>query len=199
MIIVGLTGGWGTGKTTVARMFARLGAKILDADRISHSLIRPDTKSWKAIVLLFGKDVLNGNRTINRKKLGKIVFENKKYLKKLERIIHPLVVEEITKRLARIKHKSKNDLIIIDAPLLIEAGLQKQVDKLIVVKLERKRQIARLLKKSDLSRSQMLKRIALQMPLSRKTAMADYVIDNNRGLKNTANQVRRIWEEIKNE
>ena len=117
---------------------------------------------------------------------------------KLEGIIHPRVIREIVNRLSRIKHKAKNSVVIIDAPLLIEAGLKKKTDKLIVVKLNRERQLARMLKKSNLSRSQILKRISRQMPLSKKIAMADYVIDNNRGLRRTAAQVKKIWEEIKN-
>ncbi|MEA3328517.1 MAG: dephospho-CoA kinase [Candidatus Omnitrophota bacterium] len=198
MMVVGLTGSLGTGKTTAAKMFAGLGAKVLDADKIAHGLIQPDTKAWEQIVVLFGRNILNKNQTISRGKLGSIVFNNKRYLKKLESIIHPLVIRKITKSLERISHKRKIKVVVIDAPLLIEAGLKKKVDKLIAVKLDQKSQITRSLKKPNLSQRQILKRIALQIPLSKKITMADYVIDNNKGLKNTASQVKKIWEEIKN-
>jgi dephospho-CoA kinase len=196
VIVLGLTGSLGAGKTTVARMFSKLGARVLDADKIAHKLIGPGMKGWRAIVLWLGKDILNKNQTVNREKLAEIVFKNKKDLKKLEKIIHPLVIGEIKKYLDR--NKTKNRVVIIDAPLLIEAGLKKKVDKLIVVKLDRKKQIARVLRQSRLSGGQILRRIKLQLPQSKKIAMADYIIDNNGNIKNTASQVKKIWREVKN-
>ena len=119
-------------------------------------------------------------------------------MRKLERIIHPLVIREITARLRKIQHSSKNNIVVIDAPLLIEAGLDKKVDILIVVKLKRAGQIIRALRQKRVPRAQILKRIKSQLPLSEKIALADYVIDNNGRRNDTRRQVKKIWEEMKN-
>ena len=198
MIVIGLTGSFGTGKSTVARMFKELGARVLDADTIAHNLIRPGRDSWRKIVRWFGPDILNRNQTINRDKLAKIVFRKRQDLRKLEEIIHPLVVREIAGRLGKIENSRKDEIVVIDAPLLIEVGLAKKVDTLIVVKLNRIEQIARSLKQKGISRAQILKRIRSQLPLSKKIAIADYVIDNNGRKNDTRRQVKKIWEEIKN-
>ena len=198
MIVIGLTGSFGTGKSTVARMLKELGARVLDADTIAHDLIRPGRNCWRKIVHCFGLDILNKNQSINRDKLAKIVFKKRQDLRKLEEIIHPLVIREIAARLGKIENSRKNEIVVIDAPLLIEAGLAKKVDTLIVVKLNRTGQIARALKQKGISRAQILKRIRSQLPLSKKIAIADYVIDNNRRKNDTRRQVKKIWEEIKN-
>lgn len=198
MIVIGLTGSFGTGKSTAARMFKELGAKVLDADTIAHDLIRPGRDSWRKIVHWLGPDILNRNQSINRDKLAKIVFRKRQDLRKLEQIIHPLVVREIAGRLGKIENSRKNEIVVIDAPLLIEVGLAKKVDILIVVKLNRIEQIARALKQKEISRTQVLKRIRSQLPLSKKIAIADYVIDNNGRKNDTRRQVKKIWEEIKN-
>jgi len=198
VIVIGLTGSFGTGKSTVARMFKELGARVLDADTITHNLIRPGRDSWRKIVRWFGPDILNRNQTINRDKLAKIVFRKRQDLRKLEEIIHPLVVREIAGRLGKIENSRKDEIVVIDAPLLIEVGLAKKVDTLIVVKLNRTEQIVRSLKQKGISRAQILKRIRSQLPLSKKIAIADYVIDNNGKKNDTRRQVKKIWEEIKN-
>ena len=198
MIVIGLTGSFATGKSTVAGMFKELGARVLDADTIAHDLIRPGRDCWRKIVHCFGPDILNRNQSINRDKLAKIVFRKRQDLRKLEEIIHPLVVREIAGRLGKIENSRKNEIVVIDAPLLIEVGLAKKVDTLIVVKLNRTEQIARALKQKGISRAQILKRIRSQLPLSKKIAIADYVIDNNRRKNDTRRQVKKIWEEIKN-
>jgi len=198
VIVIGLTGSFGTGKSTVARMFKELGARVLDADTIAHDLIRPGRDSWRKIVHCFGPDILNRNQSINRDKLAKIVFRKRQDLRKLEQIIHPLVVREIARRLGKIENSRKNEIVVIDAPLLIEVGLAKKVDILIVVKLNRTEQIVRALKQKGISRAQILKRIRSQLPLSKKIAIADYVIDNNGRKNDTRRQVKKIWEEIKN-
>ncbi len=198
MIVIGLTGSFGTGKSTVAGMFREFGAKVLDADSIAHKLLCPGTNSWRKIVHWFGTAILNRNQSINRDKLAKIVFRKRQDLRKLERIIHPLVIREIASRLRKIENSRKDEIVVIDAPLLIEAGLAKKVDTLIVVKLNRTEQIARSLKQKGISRAQILKRIRSQLPLSKKIAIADYVIDNNGRKNDTRRQVKKIWEEIKN-
>lgn len=187
-IILGLTGSFGSGKTTVAKIFRDLGAKTIDADRIAHSLIKPKTKIYKKIINIFGKDILKKNRTIDRRKLAKLVFSNKKSLKKLNRIMHPEIIRII-------KEKIKNTfakVIVLDAPLLLEAGLKSLVDKLVVVDIRKPIQIKRIQNKTHQNRIDILKRLKFQIPLAQKIRMADFVIDNSQTFENTKKQVEKI-------
>lgn len=187
-IILGLTGSFGSGKTTVARIFRSYGAKIIDADKIAHRLIKPQTKIYKNIINTFGKDILKKNRTIDRKKLARIVFHNKHLLKKLNRIVHPKVIRLIKEKI----NTSPGKVIILDAPLLIEAGLKKMVDKLIVVTITRERQIERISKKTGFNRPDILKIIKAQIPLRNKVRLADFIIDNSQTVEKTKKQIKQI-------
>jgi dephospho-CoA kinase len=191
-IIIGLTGSFGSGKTTVARSFSTLGAKVIDADKIAHSLIIPRGAVYKKIVSVFGKDILDKNKRIDRVKLGRIVFFDKKLLFKLSRIIHPEVIKIIKNKI----RDSKSRLIVLDVPLLIESGLNKIADKVIVVKAMRYKQIERIKNKTHLSKAEILKRIKNQMPLRQKEHFADFIIDNNGSIKETEKQVRKILRRL---
>jgi len=194
--VIGVTGGLCTGKTTVARFFAELGAEVLDADEIAHQVMRPGEKPWEEIVVAFGEDVLDNDRTINRRSLAKIVFESREALERLEGIVHPAVIGEIQKSLIQIKAKKSASFVVIDAPLLIEAGLDKIVDELVVVKVSQGKQIERTVSSGRITRDQAMKRIAYQLPLTKKIEKADYVIDNSGSLDQTRRQVERIWRKI---
>ena len=187
-IVLGLTGSFGSGKTTVAGIFRSYGAEIIDADRIAHSCIAGGTLSYKRICKAFGKDILKKNRTIDRVKLARIVFDNKGLLKKLNKIIHPEVIRIIRKKIK----KSKSKIIVLDAPLLLEAGLRRMVDKLIVVKIKRAEQLERIQRKFSFSREDILKRIKRQMPLQLKVRLADFVIDNSGTIEETKKQIEEI-------
>lgn len=193
-IVLGITGSFGSGKTTVAKIFKSAGCKIIDADRIAHKLIKPKTKIYKKIVDTFGCGILKKNKTIDRYKLAKIVFDNRNLLNTLSKIIHPPVI-----RFIRDKIKTSNSkIIVLDAPLLIEAGLADLVDKLIVVVINRRKQIERILKKMPLNKTDVLKRIKYQLPLKEKVRLADFIIDNSGTIKETKKQVaqirRRLWK-----
>lgn len=177
MILVGLTGGVATGKSTVAAMFKRCGAVVIDADELARDAVAPGKPAWRDIVTIFGGKVLNPDRTINRHALGAIVFRSPAKRRRLEQIIHPRVAREqqrLTKRAAR---KDPHAVVIYDVPLLFEAGIDKRVDAIIVVTADQKTQIARLKKRNGLSRAEALRRIKSQMPLSKKIGQADYVMD----------------------
>ena len=189
-IILGITGSFGSGKSTVAKMFASYGAKLIDADKLAHRVISPQTESYKKICGIFGKGILKRNRTVDRRKLAQIVFDNKNLLKKLNAIIHPEVISMIR---GQIK-TAKSRIIILDAPLLLEAGLKKIVDKLIVIKITRNKQIERIQNRTSLSRPALLKRIACQIPLRLKERLADFVIDNSGTIKKTRKQAEEIWK-----
>lgn len=197
MLLVGVTGGVATGKSTVAQMFKLCGAVVINADQLARDMVHPDRPAWRAIVRSFGKEVLNPDRTIDRHALGAIVFHDKGKLRRLERIIHPRVAREQA-RLA--KHAARQDpraVVVYDVPLLFEAGIDKRVDKIIVVIADQETQIARLKKRNGLSRSQALRRIRSQMSLAQKIRRADIVIDGTRSRALLRAQVRRLYRSLR--
>lgn len=194
-IVAGLTGGIGTGKSTVSAIFRGLGAYIIDADEIAKDVVRKGTSPWKEIKDLFGEEVLDPDGKLNRTKLGEVVFGDESKRKKLEEIVHPEVFKEIERQKEEILKEDRDAIIILDIPLLFESGYQKDVDKLIVVYAGEKEQISRL--SGKLSREETLKRIKSQMPTEEKKKLADYIIDNTGSLKETEEQCRKIYEELK--
>jgi len=197
-LIVGLTGGIVGGKSTVASMFRDLGAKIIDADKLGHSAILPYRPAWEKITRLFGKGVLQNDLTIDRGKLGKIVFTNQTLLKKLNEITHPEIIKLIKKEISFAKNKnhSQEKILIIDAALIYEAKIDRLMDKIIVVYIDEDEQVKRLAKRNNLSEDETLQRIKSQMPTKEKIEMADYVIDNSSSLYKTKKQVEKIWQEL---
>jgi len=176
MILVGLTGGVATGKTTVAKMFRRCGAVVIDADRLAREAVRPGKPAWRAIVRTFGKGVLNPDRTIDRHALGAIVFHDMNKLRRLERIIHPRVAREQARLTTQAARQDPNVVVIYDVPLLFEAGIDKRVDKIIVVTASRETQITRLKTRRGLTRPEAVRRIRSQIPLAEKVRRADFVL-----------------------
>ena len=197
-LIVGLTGGIGSGKSIVTSMFKDLGAKIIDADKLGHGVILPYKSAWKKIVKLFGKDILQNDLIIDRKKLGKIVFANQALLKKLNEITHPKITKLIKKEinLAKNKTRSQEKILVIDAALIYEAKIDRLMDKIIVVYIDEDEQIKRLIKRNNLSKKEALQRIKSQIPMKEKAKMADYVIDNSNSLNKTKEQVEKIWQSL---
>lgn len=189
-IVLGLTGSFGSGKTTVAGILRSCGAKIIDADRIAHRCIAPGTKTYKRICKVFGKNILKKDRSIDRVKLGGIVFGDKDLLKKLNKIIHPEVIRVIRNKIK----KTKSKIIVLDAPLLLEADLRSAIDKLIVVNIKRAKQLERIQKEFSFSRQEILGRIRCQLPLALKVRLADFVIDNSGTIGETEQQVKEVWK-----
>jgi dephospho-CoA kinase len=191
-IVIGITGSFGSGKTTVAKILKSFGAEVIDADRIAHSIIQPQRNTYKKIIKLFGRGILKNNKTVNRHKIAEIVFRDKILLKKFNNIMHPEIIRIMKNKVRTLGGR----VIALDAPLLLEAGLKKMVDKLIVVKIGRKTQIGRLLKKTSLEKPSILKRIKAQMPLENKVRLADFVIDNSSSVKNMKKQLKRVWAQF---
>lgn len=198
MLIVGLTGGIVSGKTTIAKMFQELGAQVIDADEIARKVVRPGEKAWQGIVEYFGPEILRDDLEINRKKLADIVFSNKEKLAVLNSITHPEIILMLKKQINQLKNKyQKNIICIVEAPLLFEAHLEDMMDKIIVVYLNREEQLKRLLLRNNLTREEAIQRIESQMPLEEKLSRADYVIDNCFSLQQTKKKVLQVWKELK--
>ncbi len=190
--VIGVTGIFGSGKSTVSEMLRAYGLKIIDADKLAHKYLLPGTKTYKKILGYFGKGILKKNRKIDRRKLGKLVFGNRELVKKLNAIIHPKVIADIKSAIRRSGGKT----VVLDAPLLIESGLRKIVDDLIVVIIERDELIRRMAKKVSLKRPEILARIKSQIPQKVKARFANFIIDNSGTVNETKKQVRKIMKKI---
>lgn len=195
-MLIGLTGGIASGKNLVAGYFKELGAYIIDADEISRETTMPQMPAYNDIVNKFGLNILNPDKTINRKKLGDIVFNNKDLLKKLNQITHPRIIEEEKKRIKDIQSKKPDAVVVVNAALLIESGHYKEMDKVIVVYADEDMQIKRIMQRDGLTEKEAKIRIACQMPLKEKTKLADFVIDNTQNIEKTKAEAARIFEKI---
>lgn len=195
MIVIGLTGSLGSGKSTVARMFAQKGAKVIDVDKLVHEHLRPVGKAYAKVVRAFGKKILNG-KDIDRRQLAGIVFRDPRKLKKLTSIVHPIILKEVQVEIKSLKRSSKTRLVVVDAPLLIEAGWHKWVDYVILVQATRAQQIRRVQAQRPIDRAEILRRIKSQMPIRQKINMADIVIDNRKNLKATQKQTHMIAQRL---
>lgn len=196
MILVGLTGGVATGKSTVAAMFKRCGAIVIDADELAREVVTPGKPAWKEIVKTFGKGVLNPDRSINRQTLGAIVFHHPAKRHALERIIHPRVAHEQARLTRQAARNNPNTVVIYDVPLLFEGGIDKRVDTTIVVTADRDTQIARLKKRNGLSRAEAIRRIRSQMPLTKKRRLADYVLNGTMQKNDLFRQIARLFKQF---
>ena len=197
MILVGLTGGVATGKSTVAKMFKQCGAVVIDADELAREVVKPGKPAWREIVTLFGKTILNRDRSLNRQALGSIVFRNRTKRRQLERIIHPRVAREqarLTKQAARTDPQA---VVIYDVPLLFEAGIDTRVDTTIVVAADRKTQVARLKKRNGLSQAEAVRRIRSQMPLAKKIQRADHVLNGTLPRPSLGQQVSLLLKDLR--
>jgi dephospho-CoA kinase len=194
MVVVGIVGLPGSGKSTVARIFQRFGAYVIDADKVGHELLSPGTGVWHKILARFGEGLLGEGGEIDRKRLADIVFSDPIKLKILNLIMHPEMGDEISRRIEGIRERDPDAVVVVDGAILVEARFSSY-DKLILVYCEDKEREERLLKKG-LSVEEMRKRERYQMPLERKKALADYIIDNSGDISRTEDRARRIWEEI---
>jgi len=192
MIIVGLTGSVGTGKSTVTKFFGELGAYIIDWDDLARKVTHPHLKAWKEIVEYFGKGILNDDLTINRQKLAEIVFSDREKVAKLNQIVHPEVFKEDERITNKVKSLDPDALIIKDIPLLFEVARPIFVDKVVVVSASEQTQLRRLEEKG-MSREDARSRIKSQLPLEEKIKSADFVINNDGPLEETKRQIEEIY------
>lgn len=197
MLLVGLTGGLGSGKTTIARMFNQLGAHIIDADLLAREVVKVGKPAFKMIIKVFGDSILTAQHTLNREALAKIVFQNPGKLKRLTNILYPYIAQAQTRRTREIRRRNPHAVIIYDAAMLIEAQAHKRMDKVIVVHADRTTQITRASQRDGLSRAETIRRLRYQMPLRKQLRFADIVIDGTMSLKQLRAVVQDLYEDFR--
>ncbi len=192
MVVIGLTGGIASGKSTVSRMLNDLGAEIIDADELSKEVVRPGQPAMQRIAEEFGSAVLLPDGSLNRQAMGRLVFGDPAARHKLNQIIHPLVIGMVRDRLIMLRERGCR-VAVVDAPLLLEAEMDFLVDQVWVVAVPEDIQVARAMKRDNLSEQAAMARIRSQMPLGEKVKRADRVIYNSGSLANTRRQVEMLW------
>ncbi len=190
--LIGLTGNIGCGKSTVAAMLAELGAEVIDADQLVHKLMEPGTAGWRSIVQRFGQGILRPDGTIDRARLGDIVFRDRVALADLEAITHPAARKLAEDRIAT----SRRPVVVLEAIKLIEAGWNRKVDSVWVVTCRREQQIERLRRSRGMNATEAELRVDAQSPAAEKLKQADLVIDNSGALEETRSQVEAAWSRI---
>ncbi len=196
-LLVGLTGGMGSGKSLAASYFRELGAQMIDADRISRELVAPEKPAWKEIIEEFGSSVLNSDQTLNRKQVAAIVFNDESKRKKLEDIIHPRVIVEERRLYEKYRQENSRVLAVIDAALLIESGNYKNVDTVIVVQCGREEQIRRVMERDGTARNEVENRLNSQMSLEEKVGFGDYILRNDGTRESLKSQVGELYRDLR--
>ncbi|RKU10044.1 dephospho-CoA kinase [Candidatus Poribacteria bacterium] len=202
-IIVGITGGIACGKTTVSELLTEKGAIPINADEIGHQLLKADSPVIDDLVNAFGQEILDESGDVSRKKLGAIVFQDKSARERLNAILHPLIIQRSRSRARQLVMEDPSCVVLLDAPLLIEAGAYNSVDLIVVVTASPETQFQRILERSDaqnrpLTESEAQARIDSQMPVSEKVKYADVVIENDGTLEELNKQVNQLWNQLMN-
>ena len=194
---IGLTGGIGSGKTTAARHFAALGARVYHADEFARQALDPCSDCYGKVVEAFGMDVVQDDGTIDRRKLGEIVFADDTKRNVLNGIIHPYVIDELLSSAERDLRNDPNGIAVFEVPLLFESGMDRQMDANIVVTCAEETRIQRVMERDELLREQVLARMRAQMPEEEKRLRADYVLDNNGTHESLLRQVDALYTTLK--
>lgn len=200
MVIVGLTGNIGSGKSTVSRRLVQLGAQVIDTDRVARDAVAPGTEGLARIISEFGTGVLNEKGELDRAVMASIVFKNTEARARLEGIIHPEVIKVVDRSISEYREGRRSaPALVIEVPLLIESGMHRMVEEIWVVTTDPESQVKRVMARSGLSREDVLKRIKAQMSQEEKCRYAHRIIDNSGPLENTHRQVDSIWNQITRE
>lgn len=192
---VGLTGGIASGKSTVADMFRQLGAAIVDADQVARDVVAPGSEGFVAVIDAFGAEMVGADGSLDRAKLGALVFADEEARKKLNGITHPRIAQESRRRIGEAL-ASDAPYVVYEAALLVENGLAKAFQPLVVVAVAEERQLARLMARDGSTAEEAQKRIDAQLPLAKKLELADHVIRNDGALPETEQRVREVHEAI---
>jgi dephospho-CoA kinase len=195
-LLVGLTGGIATGKSTVDTVLRELGAVIIDADVLAREVVEPGEPALAEIAAAFGAGVIDAEGRLDRKALGAVVFADPTRRRELEAMTHPRIRERFLAKLEALTAEGFRGIVVFDAPVMIESGSYRNMDKLVVVIAEEAIQVARLMARDAIDRDEALRKIRSQLPLAEKAKLADYVIDNSGDPAATAEQTRRVYEAL---
>jgi dephospho-CoA kinase len=198
MLVIGLTGGIASGKSTVSKKLKSLGAAIIDADLLAREVVEPGEEGWVKIKEYFGEKVLDSQGNLNRKKMAEIIFNDDQKRMALNNIIHPAVIQKTKELIEKYKAEGQAPLIVVDAPLLIETGMHNLVDEVWVLNVKPEVQIQRVMERDNIPRESAIQRLKTQMPTEEKLKYANRVIDNNLTLNDLIRQVQDFWREIGN-
>ncbi len=196
-ILVGITGGMGSGKSTVSEIISRLGGHIIDADQICRRLVEPGNQAWKEVVQALGSEIVLPDQTLDRKKIAQIIFSDSEKKDLLEKILHPKVFEEEQEEFESLSKENPSSIVILDAALLIESGNYRKVDKVVVVACPEDLQIRRIVAKGRFTEKDARLRIRHQMPLEEKRVLADYVLENDSSLESLERRVEELFDNLK--
>jgi dephospho-CoA kinase len=192
---VAITGGAGSGKSTVARMFKELGAEVLDADQAAKDAVEVGAPAWQELRRLFGEDFFNQNGRLDRSKLAQRIFTDPEARGAVNALIHPLVAQELQSKIADLEDRGVA-LVLVEVPLLFETGREKSFDQVIVVTVPEAEQIRRLKSRDQRGDEEIQGILQAQWPLADKVVRADYVVDNAGDLSFTQEQVKNLWEKL---
>ncbi len=195
MKVIGLTGGIGSGKSTVSRFLAERGAVIIDADKVGHEAFKPDTELWRDVVAAFGNEIVKPGGEIDRHKLGKMVFGNPGLLSRLNEIMHPRMYGMVKSQIEGYRRQGVG-VVVLEAPLLIEAGWTSLVDEVWVTVASEPTVLQRLEERAGLSKEESLARIRSQLPTEERAKHADVVINNDGGLDKLKAKVNELWQRL---
>lgn len=196
-LLLGVTGGIASGKTTVAHMLEEMGAPVIDFDVLAREVVEPGKPAWENIVATFGDQVLLEDGTLDRKKLSRIVFRDREKRKKLEAFTHPPIAKAYLQRADAIARENPAAIIQVVVPLLVEANMQHMFHKILLVHVPRETQLDRLILRDGINREEAETILATQMPIDEKVKVADFVINNKGSLEDTRRQVEELWETLK--
>jgi len=194
--IIGLTGGYGSGKSTVAKFLAELGAAVIDADEVGHEVFKPGTEAWREVVGTFGQAIISFDGSIDRRKLGKIVFRDLDARARLNMIMHPRIYERVKAMIEEYRQKGF-DVVVVEAPLLLEAGWKSMVDEVWMTSAPPATVISRLKEQKDISEAESLARIHSQLTDEERTEQADVVIATDYSFDELKEEVRALWQQLR--
>ncbi|MFC1533404.1 dephospho-CoA kinase [Thermodesulfobacteriota bacterium] len=197
ILLLGVTGGIASGKSTVANLLKAMGAPNIDFDILARQVVEPEKPAWQDIVNLFGKEILYDDGNIDRKRLSSIVFRDPEKRRKLEEFTHPRIYREFLKQVDEIASKDTEAIIQAVIPLLIEVGMQDLFHKIIVVHIPREKQIERLMERDGISKVESIDILNAQMHIDEKVRWADFVIRNENSIEKTIMQVEDLWKKLR--
>ncbi len=197
LIVAGLTGGIASGKSTVARMLAAAGARVVDADRIAREVVQPGRPAWQAVRTRFGDGIVRPDGNLDRDKLGRWVFRDPVLKRDLEQIVHPFVFRQMATEVKRLAAAHPGTVVVLDIPLLIESGLHRVLPLTVLVHVPEAVQLTRLIRRDGLAAADARARIRAQMPIDAKRAHADVIIDNTGSLESTRRQTAAFYRRLR--